>query len=145
MTCVSVIIIACPCALALATPIASVIGLYAAAKKGAIFKSSSFLETIAKADMLVVDKTGTLTEGKPKVVSTHEFASYDKGALWAALAASSRHPVSEAIAAFVDVAPRAIEGVKEIRSKGLEAMIEGKRIVGGNLEYLSRTRRKMRL
>ncbi len=136
VTCVSVIIIACPCALALATPIASVIGLYAAAKKGAIFKSSSFLETIAKADMLVVDKTGTLTEGKPKVVSTQEFASYDKGVL-AALAASSRHPVSEAIVAFLDTPPRKIEGVKEIRSKGLEAMSDGKQIVGGNLEYLA--------
>jgi len=133
---VSVIIIACPCALALATPIASVIGLYAAAKKGAIFKSSSFLETIAKADMLVVDKTGTLTEGKPKVVNETSFDRYDKGAL-VALVAVSRHPVSEAIFAHVGEKAAQIEEAKEIRSKGIEAMSGGRQIVGGNLEYLA--------
>ncbi len=134
--CVSVIIIACPCALALATPIASVIGLYAAAKKGAIFKSSSFLETIAKADMLVVDKTGTLTEGKPKVVNEIGFGTYDRGAL-AALVAVSRHPVSEAIFAHVGEKAAQIEEAKEVRSKGIEAMSGDRQIVGGNLEYLA--------
>jgi len=133
---VSVIIIACPCALALATPIASVIGLYAAAKKGAIFKSSSFLETIAKADMLVVDKTGTLTEGKPKVVNETGFGVYDRGAL-AALVAVSRHPVSEAIFAHLGEKAAQIEEAKEVRSKGIEAMSGGRQIVGGNLEYLA--------
>jgi Cu+-exporting ATPase len=133
---VSVIIIACPCALALATPIASVIGLYAAAKKGAIFKSSSFLETIAKADMLVVDKTGTLTEGKPKVVNETKFGEYDRGAL-AALVAVSRHPVSEAIFAYTNEKAAQIEEAKEIRSKGIEALHCGKQIVGGNIEYLA--------
>jgi len=133
---VSVIIIACPCALALATPIASVIGLYAAAKRGAIFKSSSFLETIAKATTLVVDKTGTLTEGKPKVVSTQEFGEYDKSAL-SALVAVSRHPVSEAILAYIDTKPTEINSAKEIRSKGIEAKLGDAQIVGGNLEYLA--------
>jgi P-type Cu+ transporter len=132
---VSVIIIACPCALALATPIASVIGLYAAAKKGAIFKSSSFLETIAKAQILVVDKTGTLTEGKPKVTDVTEFGTYDKTVL-ASLVSSSRHPVSEAIFAYLGVRAADIEEAKEIRSAGIEALYNGKKIVGGNIEFL---------
>lgn len=132
---VSVIIIACPCALALATPIASVIGLYAAAKKGAIFKSSSFLETIAKAQILVVDKTGTLTEGKPKVTDVTEFGTYDKAVL-ASLVSSSRHPVSEAIFAYLGVKAADIEEAKEIRSAGIEALYNGKKIVGGNIEFL---------
>lgn len=132
---VSVIIIACPCALALATPIASVIGLYAAAKKGAIFKSSSFLETIAKAQILVVDKTGTLTEGKPKVTDVTEFGAYDKTVL-ASLVSSSRHPVSEAIFAYLGVKAADIEEAKEIRSAGIEALYNGKKIVGGNIEFL---------
>ncbi|MCI4399457.1 MAG: cadmium-translocating P-type ATPase [Campylobacteraceae bacterium] len=134
---VSVIIIACPCALALATPIASVIGLYAAAKRGAIFKSSSLLETIAKADMIIFDKTGTLTEGKPKVVNETKYAHYDKSAL-AALVAASRHPISEAVLAHIAAKPSETAVVKEIRGSGLEAQIDGKKIVGGNLEFLSK-------
>ncbi|MDD3465781.1 MAG: heavy metal translocating P-type ATPase [Campylobacterales bacterium] len=133
---VSVIIIACPCALALATPIASVIGLYAAAKKGAIFKSSSMLETIAKADILVLDKTGTLTEGKPKVVNETAFASYDKTML-ATLVSISRHPVSEAIFEYMHEVPTSAETQKEIRSQGLEATVNGIKLLGGNLEFLS--------
>lgn len=133
---VSVIIIACPCALALATPIASVIGLYAAAKKGAIFKSSSFLETIAKANILILDKTGTLTEGRPKVVNEIKFAEYDK-VLLATLVSISRHPVSEAVFEYAHEVPVYIDSQKEMRSQGLEAKIEGRYVQGGNIDFLS--------
>lgn len=133
---VSVIIIACPCALALATPIASVIGLYAAAKKGAIFKSSSFLETIAKANILILDKTGTLTEGRPKVVNEIKFADYDK-VLLATLVSISRHPVSEAVFEYAHEVPVYIDSQKEMRSQGLEAKIEGRYVQGGNIDFLS--------
>lgn len=133
---VSVIIIACPCALALATPIASVIGLYTAAKKGAVFKSSSMLETIAKADYLLLDKTGTLTEGRPKVVNETVFGEYDKNIL-ASLVASSKHPVSEGVAAHLGIKSTPLEGAKELRSKGIEYEEGRQKIVGGNIEYLS--------
>lgn len=133
---VSVVIIACPCALALATPIASVIGLYAAAKRGAIFKSSSMLESVAKADMIVLDKTGTLTEGRPKVSSELPIDSYDKSAL-ASLVASSKHPISQAVFAHIGLKASSIDGAKETRSKGLNAVIDGKTVIGGNLEYLA--------
>ncbi len=133
---VSVIIIACPCALALATPIASVIGLYAAAKKGAIFKSSSMLETIAKADMIILDKTGTITEGRPKVVAHTEFAAYDKTAL-SALVSASKHPISQAVLSHIGATQGELEGIKELRSKGIEAVHNGRKVIGGNGEYMT--------
>lgn len=133
---VSVIIIACPCALALATPIASVIGLYTAAKRGAIFKSSSMLETIAKAEYLLLDKTGTLTEGKPRVVNESVYSEYDKNLL-ASLVASSKHPVSEGVAIYLGLKALPLEGAKELRSKGILCELVDKKIVGGNMEYLA--------
>ncbi len=132
---VSVIIIACPCALALATPIASVIGLYVAAKKGVIFKSSSMLETIAKADMIILDKTGTITEGKPKVLSEKEFAPYDKAAL-SVLVSASKHPISQAVLSHIGAMRRELDAIKEVRSKGIEAQLDGLKIIGGNGEYM---------
>jgi P-type Cu+ transporter len=84
----------------------------------------------------VVDKTGTLTEGKPKVVNVTEFGAYEKSVL-ASLVSSSRHPVSEAIFAHLGVKALEIQEAKEIRSSGIEALYEGKKIIGGNLEFLA--------
>ena len=98
MVMVSVIIIACPCALALATPIASLVGLGEAFKRKIIFKEARFLETIAKANILVVDKTGTLTEGKLRVIGETNFAATqcDFEILRGILEKSS-HPITEAL------------------------------------------------
>ena len=70
---ISVIVIACPCALSLATPMATLVGISIAAKRGILFKEASFLETMAKSDILALDKTGTITEGKPSVVKADLF------------------------------------------------------------------------
>ena len=98
MVMVSVIIIACPCALALATPIASLVGLGEAFKRKIIFKEARFLETIAKANILVVDKTGTLTEGKLRVIGEKNFAATqcDFEILRGMLEKSS-HPITQAL------------------------------------------------
>ena len=74
---VSVIIIACPCALALATPIATIIGITEAYKRKLLFKEARFLESFAKSDCIVFDKTGTLTFGKPKVVCEVKLRRYE--------------------------------------------------------------------
>ena len=70
---ISVIVIACPCALGLATPMATLVGISIAAKRGILFKEATFLETMAKSDILALDKTGTITEGKPSVVKVEIF------------------------------------------------------------------------
>jgi len=136
ITCVSVIVIACPCALALATPIASVVGVATAAKKGIIFKASSAIETIAKATTLFVDKTGTLTEGRPSVVSSVKFTKYDKSLL-ASLVGGSNHPVALGVLSSLGVSDNAHVDVKEIKASGLEAHIGGAHCIGGSYAFVS--------
>lgn len=134
---VSVIVIACPCALALATPIASVVGVAVAARKGIIFKASSAIEKLAKASILFVDKTGTLTEGRPQVVRQVAVKEYDK-ALLIALLSSSKHPVAKSLHEYVGGKESNIVAVniKELKSRGIEAEIGGKLLVGGNSAFL---------
>ena len=78
---ISVIVIACPCALGLATPVATLVGLGEGAKRGILFKEASYLETMAKSDLLLLDKTGTITEGKPEVVTVEVVKTYDPNLL----------------------------------------------------------------
>jgi len=133
---ISVIVIACPCALGLATPMATLIGLSVGAKKGVLFKEASFLETMAKADVLLVDKTGTITEGKPKVVYHDNKKAYDINLLYS-LVKSSSHPISKGIVAYLEghhdrLKLLEIEDVKHIQAKGLKGRYEGQVLVGGN-------------
>ncbi|MBE0491389.1 MAG: heavy metal translocating P-type ATPase [Sulfurospirillum sp.] len=100
IVCISVIVIACPCALGLATPVATLVGISRAAKKGILFKEATFLETIAKCDTLVLDKTGTITQGKPEVLHTHYFSSFDPSLLYA-LVSASNHPISKGVKVFL--------------------------------------------
>ncbi len=138
---ISVIIIACPCALALATPIASLVGVGESLKRKLLFKEARFLESIAKADVLVVDKTGTLTLGRPKVVQTRYFGAFDEGLLLE-LVAHSNHPISAAITGFLKdkgVAPLAqLEGFSQLDSRGILAKVQnsGAMIAGGSLEFM---------
>lgn len=97
---ISVIVIACPCALSLATPVATLVGLGIGAKRGILFKEAGFLETMAKCDTLVLDKTGTLTNGRPEVVEVSYFKPFDTSLLFA-LASASTHPISKGVAAFI--------------------------------------------
>ncbi len=136
---ISVVVIACPCALGLATPMATLVGVGEALKRGILFKEAGFLETIAKADTLVLDKTGTITKGKPSVVGVERFFDFDENIVYT-LTEHSNHPISRGVwgyckkRGFDTLLP--IKDIKEIKAKGLGATIDGKRVVGGSVEFL---------
>ena len=131
---ISVIVIACPCALGLATPMATLVGISIAAKRGILFKEATFLETMAKSTVLALDKTGTITEGKPSVIHAELGDNFDASILFA-LVASSNHPVSKGIAKYLEVEKTTnykIENILSVDAKGLEATFENKVLLGGN-------------
>ncbi len=136
---ISVVVIACPCALGLATPMATLVGVGEALKRGILFKEAGFLETIAKADTLVLDKTGTITKGKPSVVGVERFFEYDENIVYT-LTEHSNHPISRGVWEYCKKRGfdtlLSIKDIKEIKAKGLEATIDGKRVVGGSVEFL---------
>ncbi|MDD7567646.1 MAG: heavy metal translocating P-type ATPase [Helicobacter sp.] len=138
---ISVIIIACPCALALATPLASIVGISQAYKKHIIFKQASFLEILAKAEVMVFDKTGTLTQGKPQVINSHilqPLSNQDKSLLYA-LTTLSTHPISLGIKEYLaqeTLTPCVLQDFIQLDSKGVKAQYNGSKIVGGSLEFL---------
>ncbi|MDY5616589.1 MAG: heavy metal translocating P-type ATPase [Helicobacter sp.] len=139
MVMISVIIIACPCALALATPIASLVGLGEAFKQKVLFKEVRFLEVIAKANTLVVDKTGTLTEGKLRVIGLRDFgAEMSDFEILYGMVEKSSHPISVALLGYFEKSYKKaqIESVEQISARGIKAEINGKCYVGGNLELL---------
>jgi Cu+-exporting ATPase len=139
ITAISVIVIACPCALGLATPMATLVGISRLAKDGILFKEASKLETMAKATTLVLDKTGTITEGNPRVVKKEIFKEFDMSLLYT-LAKSSNHPISKAIASYIkdeySVKELELEEIKEIQAKGVSAKFDTNELLGGNLELL---------
>lgn len=133
---ISVIIIACPCALALATPISSIVGLSRAYQEGILFKQSKFLETLAKVNYLCFDKTGTLTQGTPQVVREQKFHSYNP-ALLEALMQKNIHPIAKGILSYLHI-PSSLE-ISEVivrNHQGLEGECEGKILLGGSVEFL---------
>lgn len=133
---VSVLVIACPCALGLATPTAIMVGTGKAAQLGIFIKSGEALETASQIDTIVFDKTGTLTIGQP-VVTDITTSKHEKEvlALAAALEQGSKHPLATAIlkkAEEEQVDIPALKEIKTINGKGLEAVYEGKRLFIGN-------------
>lgn len=137
---ISVVIVACPCALALATPIATLVGIGTAMKRGVLFKATQYIETLAKADVLLMDKTGTLTKGRPEVLRA-DIAESDDLKLVYSLVEGSNHPVSKGVANYLKhlddtVNTVALEQVKSIQARGVSAQYEGKRLVGGNVAFL---------
>ncbi len=135
---ISVIIIACPCALALATPVATLVGLGLASRRGILFKQAAQLETMAKATTLVVDKTGTITQGKPRVVQEHIYNDFDRSLLYS-LVQNSKHPVAKGVGEFVleeGINNFELQNVKQIPAQGMSAFYKGKKILGGNLKLM---------
>ncbi|PAF49534.1 copper-translocating P-type ATPase [Helicobacter sp. 12S02232-10] len=132
---ISVIVISCPCALALATPIATVVGLGEAYKKGLVFKEASFLESMAKAHKVLLDKTGTLSAGEPGVVNILGFKAFDKKLL-SAFVSQSKHPISQSIAKFLGKSDCSINDFSQSCARGIQGISGGKRLYGGSLEYL---------
>jgi Cu+-exporting ATPase len=137
---ISVIIIACPCALALATPVATLVGLGLGASRGILFKEAAQLETMAKVDTLVLDKTGTITVGKPEVVNEHVYEEFDRTLLYS-LVNSSNHPVAQGIAEYIKNKDETIEDTAfdefiQIPAQGITAKHEHIELLGGNKKLL---------
>jgi Cu+-exporting ATPase len=137
---ISVIVIACPCALGLATPMATLVGISIAAKRGILFKEATFLETMAKADILALDKTGTITEGKPSVVDAKLFDAFNPHALYA-LVNSSNHPISKGIKSYLEerydtLDTPQLDNIVSIEAKGIKASLNHTTLMGGNASLL---------
>ena len=127
---ISVMVIACPCALGLATPTAIMVGTGRGAEKGILVKSGSALETAHKADIIILDKTGTITEGKPEVVSVEDCVSGFEGdvlQLTASLERYSEHPVAKAICSYYNGAYLEVRDFKAIVGHGVEGFIDGRK------------------
>jgi Cu+-exporting ATPase len=139
---VAVLIIACPCALGLATPMAIMVGTGRGATAGVLLKNAEALERLEQVDTLVVDKTGTLTEGKPKLVSVAVFgetSETDAVRLAAALERSSEHPLAAAIVSAARDRGIEIPAAADFRSvsgKGIVARVDGLPIALGNLAMM---------
>jgi len=137
---VSVLIIACPCALGLATPISIMVATGRGATSGVLIKNAEALEIMQKVDTLVVDKTGTLTEGKPKLVNLHAedgFSEEELLRLVASLERASEHPLSEAIvngAKERDVELVKAESFNSLSGMGITGEVDGQRVAVGNLK-----------
>jgi len=139
---VSVVIIACPCALGLATPMSIMVGVGKGATAGVLIKNAEALERFEKIDTLVVDKTGTLTEGKPRVVAVAPAHGFDEAtvlSLGASLERASEHPLAAAIVASAKGRGVAIEDVADFASatgKGVTGRIRGRPVAIGNANLL---------
>jgi P-type Cu+ transporter len=143
---VAVLIIACPCALGLATPMSIMVAVGRGAHAGVLVRNAEALETLAKVDTLVVDKTGTLTEGKPQItgVEVFEESGLTKDALLALAASlerSSEHPLARAIVRAAEEKNLALEPVSDFLATaggGVEARVQNKRILAGTAAFLKR-------
>jgi Cu+-exporting ATPase len=139
---VSVLIIACPCALGLATPMSIMVGVGRGAQVGVLIKNAEAIERMEKIDTLVVDKTGTLTEGKPKVVSivtSPEFGEEDLLRFAASVERASEHPLADAIVRAAKERNLVLANVEEFDSptgKGVTGKIDGNNVLLGNVGYL---------
>ncbi len=139
---VSVLVISCPCALGLATPVAIMVGNGVAAKSGILFKTSASLEQAGRTQIVVLDKTGTITSGTMKVTDLIPADGTDASELLSAaysLEAKSEHPISKAIVQFAQANGAILletEGFEAMAGKGLKASVKGNQTFGGNALYI---------
>ncbi|HEU5275667.1 MAG TPA: heavy metal translocating P-type ATPase [Xanthobacteraceae bacterium] len=140
---VSVLIIACPCALGLATPMSIMVGVGRGAQAGVLIKNAEALERMERVDTLVVDKTGTLTEGKPKVVSIVTASGFEEAEvlrLAASVEAASEHPLASAIVAAAEerkLGGDPVDGFDSPTGKGVLGTVAGRRVSLGNAPFLA--------
>ena len=140
---ISVLVIACPCALSLATPIATLVAMGTATKRSVVFKDAKVLETLAKCDIIAFDKTGTLSKANLKVLKGQRFLPFDDGALLA-LASASTHPISKAVASYIlektctlsSFNQGILENIQNIAGKGITATYKGVKIAGGSRAFV---------
>lgn len=139
---ISVLVISCPCALGLATPVAIMVGNGMGARKGILFKTAASLEETGKTQIAVLDKTGTITKGEPKVTDIIPFEITENELLKYAysIEAKSEHPLAKAIivkAEELSLNPYEVTDFKAESGNGLSAEYNGKRIIGGSKKYIS--------
>jgi P-type Cu+ transporter len=141
---VSVLIIACPCALGLATPMSIMVAVGRGAHAGVLVRNAEALETLARVDTLVVDKTGTLTEGKPRLTGINVFGASGFTddvllAIAASLERSSEHPLARAVVSAAEERHLRLASPSEFRAisgRGVEGVVSGKRVVVGTASFL---------
>jgi len=146
---IAVLVISCPCALGLATPVAIMVGTGKGAEYGILIKSAESLEMAHKIDTVVLDKTGTITEGKPRVTDIFTLPTIQENRLLeiaASLEKPSEHPLSEAVLSEAIERKLSIQEVVDFQSipgQGIEAMLDGIKYTAGNLKLM--TERKVQL
>ena len=135
---VTVLIIACPCALGLATPTAIMVGIGKGAEHGILIKNAESLEVARKVDTVVIDKTGTLTEGRPQVTDVVWLEDEPKAkSVWYSLECLSEHPLATSVKAVLkDVKPAEVKRFGILDGRGIEGYIGGKRYLSGSLALL---------
>jgi len=139
---VAVLIIACPCALGLATPMAIMVGVGRGAQAGVLVKNAEALELLGTVSWLVVDKTGTLTEGKPRLMEILPAPGFDEAALLhmaASLERSSEHPLAAAIVRGAEekgIIPRSVTGFRSVTAGGVAGTVDGKTVLVGKVGFL---------
>ncbi|QQS37190.1 MAG: heavy metal translocating P-type ATPase [Ignavibacteriales bacterium] len=141
---VTVLVIACPCALGLATPISLMVGVGKGAENGILIRSGEALETAQKLDSIVLDKTGTITQGKPSltnVITSNGFKEDEVLALSASVERSSEHPLAEAIVRGAEDKNLTLNDPKEFNAvpgHGVEANVDGRKVLLGNLKMMNK-------
>jgi len=139
---VSVLIIACPCALGLATPISIMVATGRGAQAGVLVRNAEALERLASVDIIVVDKTGTLTEGKPKLTAVEAASGFDENevvGLAASVEAGSEHPLAAAILRGAEargLAPAKAESFESVTGQGVKGRVDGREVLLGNARLM---------
>lgn len=141
---VSVLIIACPCAMGLATPTSIMVGTGRAAELGVLFRKGDALQSLSDVEVIALDKTGTVTEGRPMLTDLVLAPGFDRADVLRALAsveAASEHPIAQAIvqgARAEGVAPVAVTGFQSVTGYGATALVDGRRVLVGADRYMAR-------
>ena len=144
---ISILVISCPCALGLATPTAIMVGTGRGAANGVLIKSAEALETACSVDYVVLDKTGTVTAGKPRVTDVELAADVTEADLVrvaCALERKSEHPLAEAVCAYADEthpgvdAGARVEGFEQVAGGGLAGAVDGRRVLAGNAHLMEK-------
>ena len=145
---ISILVISCPCALGLATPTAIMVGTGRGAANGVLIKSAEALETACSVDYVVLDKTGTVTAGKPRVTDVELAAGVTEADLVrvaCALERKSEHPLAEAVCAYADEthpgvdAGARVEGFEQVAGGGLAGAVDGRRVLAGNVRLMEKS------
>ncbi len=139
LTSVSVLVIACPCALGLATPTAIMVAIGRGAGMGILIKDAESLDLAHRIDAIVLDKTGTITQGKPQMVAVHGLQNPENKAVLLALEMASTHPLAEAIVTYLkstQTKPVVLASVETLAGKGLTGLYDGQRYYVGKLAWM---------